>query len=251
MPGVGFTIGALSPGVAALLQGRTLYPNTLAEYARKTVLELSENYKFPLLQQDGPVVQLIPLQASYPTSFFLPPGAPAATEINTIESFFIFNSAYSPLTSVNSTNSGYNLVFSTIDDVEVLINIPGIPIKWTRHSNLFWFGSVPDAAYSIYARIKIENLFLNAGTGNANNDVIGMPNSWQDIIEYATAMRIARDLNLSAKASELYNALNGDSAFQKSGGIEGTPGLIFQRTSQESRDQGTALKSVRLRMGRQ
>jgi hypothetical protein len=63
-------------------------------------------------------------------------------------------------------------------------------------------------------------------------------------------MRAARDLNLQSKANELYTALYGDSKFQLTSGVEGCPGLIFQRTSQERRDQGTAMKSMRLKMGR-
>jgi hypothetical protein len=100
-------------------------------------------------------------------------------------------------------------------------------------------------------RYQKEHPFPNRGTGSANNDPILFANSWQDIMEYAVAMRAARDLNLQAKANELYMALYGDQKFQISGGTEGSPGLIFMRTSQENRDQTTSTKSMRLRMGRQ
>jgi len=242
-----FTIGALAPGVAALLNGRTAYNNTLAEYARKGALELQENYKFPLLQTSGPVVQLVPLQAVYNPNYFLAT-ADQGLEVNKINSFFIFNNPYATLANVNDQNSGYNLKFSTIDDIEVLINIPGIPVRWSRFENDIWLGSVPDQAYSIYARYQHENSFPNAGTGAANTDVIQMPNTWQDIMEYITAMRIARDLNLATKANELFTTLYGDQKFQATSGMEGSPGLIFMRTSQENRDQTTSMKSARLRM---
>jgi len=245
-----FTIGSLAPGVAALLNGRSQYNNTLAEYARKACLELSENYKFPGLQTSGPVVQLIPLQAVYSPNYFLST-ADQNLEVNKINSFFIFNNPYATLSNINDENSGFNLKFSTINDIEVLINIPGLPVKWTRFEGDIWIGSVPDQAYSIYARYQHENPFPNAGTSNANNDLIYFPNTWQDIMEYAVASRIARDLNLSTKANELSVTLNGDAAFQRSGGIEGSPGLIFQRTSQENRDQTTTMKSMRLRINQQ
>ena len=247
-----FAISVLQTGAVALLNGRqpSAWNNTLAEYARKSVLELSENYKFPGLQVTGPVVQLIPLQAVYAPGYFLQ--IPDATlEVNKVNSFFIYNSPYASLSSANSFNSGYNLKFRTINDIEVLINVPGLPIYWTRHEGDVWLGSVPDQAYYIYMRYQKENPFPNQGTGTANTDLIYMPNSWQDILEYSIAMRAARDLNLSTKANELFTALYGDAKFQTSGGIEGSPGLIFQRTSQENRDQTTSSKSMRIKMGRQ
>lgn len=243
-----FTIGALSSGVAALLMGRTQYNNTLAEYATKTALELGENYKFPGLQTTGPVVSLVPLQAVYDPDYFTQV-IDDGLEVNKINSFFIFNNPYATLNSINDQNSGYNLTFSTIDNIEVLINIPGIPVKWSRFENQIWLGSVPDQPYSIYARYQHENPFPNRGTIDANNDTIFMPNTWQDIMEYVTAMRIARDLNLATKANELFTTLYGDQKFQATSGMEGSPGLIFQRTSQENRDQTTSVKSMRLRMG--
>ena len=247
-----FTIGSLQPGVQAILNNRpaSSYNNTLAEYVRKVVLELSENYKFPGLQTSGPVVQLVPLQAVYSPDFFVSTGD-QGLEVNKVNSFFIYTNPYATLSNINDENSGFNLKFSTVDDIEVLINIPGLPVKWTRFEGDVWIGSAPDQPYSCYMRYQHENPFPNRGNPDANNDLIYMPNSWQDIMEYATANRIARDLNLSSKANELNTTLNGDAAFQRSGGIEGSPGLIFQRTSQENRDQTTSMKSMRLRINMQ
>lgn len=249
-----FAISVLSTGAVALLNGRqpAAWNNTLAEYARKSVLELSENYKFPGLQVTGPVVQLIPLQAVYAPSFFLQV-ADAALEVNKVNSFFIYNTPYAALSSSSSSNSGYDLKFRTINTIEVLINVPGTPLYWTRHEGDIWLASVPDSAYYIYMRYQKENPFPNQGAipAIANADLIYFPNSWQDILEYSIAMRAARDLNLATKANELFTALYGDAKFQTSGGIEGSPGLIFQRTSQENRDQSTSMKSMRIKMGRQ
>lgn len=244
-----FPISALIPGCQALLNGRPVsaWNNTIAEYARKTVLEFAEDYKIPLVQQTGPVVSLIPLQAKYDPSFFTVGNA--TLEVNKVDSFFIYTNGYNPLISQTMQNTGFNLTFSTIDNIEVLINVPGLPTKWTRHEGQIYLGCTPNIVYNCYMRYSPEHSFPNAGTGSANTDTIFFANSWQDVIEYAIAMRAARDLNLTAKANELYAALYGDAKFQISGGIEGTPGLIFQRTSQERRDQTTTTKSMRLRIG--
>ena len=244
-----FVISALIPGAQGLLNNRPVasWNNTIAEYARKGAIELQENYKFAELQTTGPIVEFTPLVANYSTNYFLSSGD-QNLDLKKVNSFFIYNTGYAALSSNTQTNSGYNLKFKTIDDIEVLINIPGIPLYWTRHEGDLWFGSVPDQNYSVYMRYQHENAFPNAGTEAANNDIILMPNTWQDIMEYNVAMRAARDLNLGSKANELFMALYGDQKFQTSDGLEGSPGLIFQRTSQENRDQTTSMKSLKLRM---
>jgi hypothetical protein len=253
------TVSSFYPGIAALLQGRPAasYPSPPGVYIRKVILELTEDYKFPGLQTTGPVVQFIPYQAVYAPSFFLAT-ADAALEVNKVDSFFIYNYPYAGITS-NQSNSGYNLRFATIDTIEVLINTPGLPQKWTRHEDNVWFGNCPDQSYSCYMRYQKEHPFPNAGVpdvysggvvvSGAGIDPVLLPNSWQDIVEYAAAGRIARDLNLQSKANELTTTLKGDAQFQSSGGISGSPGLIFGRTSQENRDQTTSVKALRLRMG--
>jgi hypothetical protein len=248
----GFQISSLIPGAQALLNNRPVanWNNTIAEYARKSALEISENYKFPGLQTSGPVVQLTPLQAMYAVSFFMSTSDQEdVPDINKIDSFFIYNNGYQDLETANQQNTGYNLKFKTIDNIEVLINVPGLPTAWTRHEDNIWIGCVPDLPYYLYMRYQKEHPFPNQGTGSANTDYILWPNSWQDIMEYAVAMRAARDLNLQSKANELYMALYGDAKFQSTSGVEGTPGLIFMRTPQENRDQTTSTKSLRLKMG--
>jgi hypothetical protein len=240
-----YTVGSLQARVASLLQGRTIPDASFLTYAQDTVLELSEDYKFPGLQTSGPVVQLTPLQAVYSPNFFMAAGD-QNLELNKIDSFFIYTNGFTALSSATQQNTGFQLKFKTINDIEILINIPGMPTAWTRHENNIWLGCVPDQAYDCYVRYIHENPFP-LGT---DLDTIYFPNSWKDILSYCIAMRAARDLNLQSKANELYTSLYGDSKFQISGGIEGTPGLIFQRTSQERRDQTTNTKSMRLRMGR-
>jgi hypothetical protein len=244
MAGTPYTIASLGTRISSLLQGRVIADPALVIYAEDSVLELAEDYKFPGLQATGPVVNLVPLQPNYSPDFFLKPGD-AGLELNKVDSFFIYTNGYTPLINANQVNTGFQLKFKTIDNIEVLINTPGMPVTWTRHEGQIYLGC-PDQAYPCYMRYIHENAFPTDTTA----DQIYFPKSWRDILSYCIAMRAARDLNLQAKANELYSALYGDSKFQISGGIEGTPGLIFQRTSQERRDQTTNTKSMRLRMGR-
>jgi len=239
----------LYPAMKRLLMGRTLSNDFMVTYAQKGILELTENYKFQGLQTTGPTVQFTAYQANYnPQVFMKAADAAQNNVVNKINSFFMYlNSTSPPTVGLNSTNSGYNLVFRTIDNLEVLINIPGVPIYWTRFNDQIWVASTPDSNYYVYARYQREHPFSTPVA--ADTDVIYMPNSWQDILEYQCAMRAAQELNLSTKVSEFNTRLYGDKQFQQSGGIEGSPGLIFQRTSQENRDQTTARKSFRIKMG--
>lgn len=242
-------VSDLYPAIKRLLMGRTVSNALMAEYVRKGVLELSESYKTPGLQVSGPVVQLVANQPNYDATFFMSPAdAIAELTLNAINSFFIYADTTAPPGPPPANNSGYNLVFRTINVLEVLLNIPGSPIYWTRYNGQIWIGSVPSTGYYTYARYQKEHPFPNAGETNAGTDTLYFPNSWQDVLEYQSSMRGAQELNLSGKVTELHTRLYGDEKFQRTAGLEGQPGLIFQRTSQENRDQTTARKTFRLKM---
>lgn len=239
-------------GVTRLLMGRTLSPLTIVENMIKGIYEITTDYKFPGLEASGPVVNLVAFQANYSPNYFLQPGD-ADLDLNMVNSFFIYNNPFVAVTGGNyqvQTNSGYNLTYKTIDNIEVLLNIPGLPINWTRHEGEVWV-TMPDNTYSIYMRYQKEHPWpsRNTTTEAAGNDLVLLPNDWQDIVEHITAMRCAREINLSNRANELYTILFGDTKFQSSDGVDGSPGLIAKRTSQRNRDQKTAPKRLRLRMG--
>jgi hypothetical protein len=238
--------------------GRPVDQNVMAENIRKGTLELTENFKFAELQTTGPTVPLTQYVPNYDPNYFLTVGD-QNLDVKKVNSFYMYLDSTSPpsVSNQNQTNAGYNLKFRTIDVIEVLINVAGTPIYWTRHNGQVWLGDCPSQAYYIYMRYQKEHPFPNAGVPFnpvlplapwAGTDTLYIPNSWQDIFEYQSAMRLAQELNLSSKASELQIRLYGDQKFQKTGGLEGSPGLIFQRTSQENRDQTTSQKSFRLRM---
>lgn len=242
--------------------GRNVPDAKMYQYLHRTILELTEEYKFSELQVTGPLVQLTPLTANYDFTYFLgpqdqnpppgPPGGPPDPRVQKVNSFFIFLDPYTPPNSSNYwtlTNSGYNLTFKTIDRMEVLMQVPSIPTNWTRFNQQIWIAATPTVPYYIFMRYQRLHPFPSYGTTNQDNDPIWMPDTWEDILEYATAQRLAQIYNLSDKATELNARLMGDQKFQETSGVEGQPGLIFRRTSDESRDQMTTVKRFRLRMG--
>lgn len=244
-----YTAGDCYTGIKGLLMNRTVAEPIMLEAMRKAVLELTEDYKHPLLEATGPIVQLIAFQNLYAPNYFLQ-GGDANLDVSKVNSFFIYNDPYLPPGPTNNqTNAGYNLKFRSMDSFEVLINVPGIPQYWGRNNNQVYLGSMPDNTYSLYMRYQKQHPSSNTPNGFTAGTVIEMADTWQDILEYAVALRVAPQVNLANKKNELHTSLYGDQKFQTSGGIEGAPGLIFQRTSQRNRDQSTTTRRLRLRMG--
>ena len=240
-----YTVGSVYAAMPGYFSGRSISSAQCYEATRKAALELSENYKLPLLQGTGPTVTLTIGVNNYPYSLFQNP-ADAGLEINKFDSFFIYYNG--PPVAGSAENAGFPLKFKTINDLEILTNIQGLPTNWTRHEGVIYFAMCPDQIYYVYLRYQKEHPFPNAGTNNAGLDQLLFPNSWQDIIEYATAERLASAFDLTDRQARFHTMLYGDPKFQATGGTEGAPGLLFARTSQEQRDQTTTTKSMRLMM---
>lgn len=242
-----FTAGDCFDGIKGLLMNRTVSNAMMLEEIRKAVLEFTEDYKHPLLEETGPTVNLTAFQVTYDPNFFLQAGD-ADLDVNKINSFWLYNNGFQVVTSSSQANSGYELKFKSINDIEVLLNIPGLPLYWSRNNNKIYI-TMPDQSYPVYMRYQKEHPLANEVNGFTDTTSILVADTWQEIIEYAAAMRIAPKINLASKKTELHTALYGDQKFQSSSGIEGAPGLIFQRTSQRNRDQVTTTRRLRLRMG--
>jgi hypothetical protein len=250
-----FLAGDCVSGVTKLLMNRTISTIDMMEAMRKAVLELTTDWKHPLLEDTGPITQFVAYQNSYAPSFFLNTSE-ASLDVTKINSFHIFNDPYVvPSLSNLATNAGYDLKFRSFDSIEVLLNIPGLPMYWSRNNNQVLIASMPDDAYSCYMRYQTQHPLTQtviATTGAATAfqaQQIMMADEWMEILERCTALRLAPQNNLADKAVELHASLYGDQKFQTSGGIEGAPGLVFQRTSQRNRDQATTTRRFRLRMG--
>ena len=147
-----YTAGDLKPGVQGLLMNRTVDDTTFLEAVRKAVLEFTEDYKHPLLENTGPVVALTAFLATYSPNYFLQ-SRDANLDVNKVNSFFLYNNPYVvPSEATTETDSGYNLTFKSPDAIEVLLNIPGVPLYWSRNNNQILIGSMPDDSYNCYMR---------------------------------------------------------------------------------------------------
>jgi hypothetical protein len=240
-----FTVAQVFTDVQEYLSGRTISTTQGYEWIRKSVLELSETYKFPTLQVTGPTVQLtIYSPGPYNYNLFMHPGD-AGLEIECIDSFFIYYQQPVSLSGSNGENAGLLMKFKTIDSIELSTNITGQTIFWTRFQGQIYFAFAPIMPYYVYCRYRKENKFSSPVSGT---DPILLPNTWQDIVGYAAAERGAISLDLNDRQVKYHNILYGDPKWQATGGTEGAPGLIFMRTSQEQRDKQNSGISMRLMM---
>src|ERR1700677_4402494 len=104
-----FEVGDCYAGITGLLMNRAVTQSVMNEALRKAVLELTNDYKHPLLEDTGPTVNLIAYQNSYSPNYFLNPSEDDL-DIMKVNSFFFYNNPYAVPSEVNSqANSGYDL----------------------------------------------------------------------------------------------------------------------------------------------
>jgi len=243
------TINTLINKVAAALQNRSDVSETQpnpemrpSAWIRDSLKEITANYPFEELKTTGPLVTIGPglgykgSNYAYLVSYFLNPG----DDVTLTEDPVIFLNTQQAVTSgtpvVNVTGNtvGYSMDFLTIKAIQPLLFIPGgVPFKYTRNGNQFWFGSQPGQNYNVYLPYQVRHPF--------NPDLvttpIRVPSEWLDIVAYAAAERGAVALRWNDQASYLHNLLYGDPDSQLKDGTLGRPGLIAGRVFQIERDR--------------
>ena len=243
-----FLVSDVYTDVQSNLSGRVLNQADTLIKIQQTVYELTETYKFPDTQVSGPQFTLgINNPGPYVYNDFMQP-ADAGLDISNIDSFFIYYQTPVPLSGSNGENAGLLMKFKTIDVIELSMNIVGQTIFWTRYNGQIYFAFAPAEPYVVYCRYRRQQPFTNPVS---LNDPIYMPYSWRDIVGYAASERVAIGLDLNDRVTKFRSILYGDPKWQASGGTEGSPGLLFMRTSQEQRDKqnsGIALRLMRRRV---
>jgi hypothetical protein len=242
------TIAALTPSVVKLLGNRGDVAALTPEAMGNVVEELSNNYPFEELRITGPLVQFTSGINQYNPSFFqaTPSGGNPFT-LNKVVSWFFYLQPPTNLTTVSSTgyaNPGYNLKFRDVEDLEVLANTLSLPQFWSWLGSFLYVAATPNQAYYTYVRYQWLHPFT--GPIALSTDPIYMPATWYDIIEYATAERIALNLRMEDVATRYHNVLFGDPEFQRSSGGRGQPGLIARRTSQTQKNQSRSTRAMRV-----
>jgi hypothetical protein len=246
--------------VAAILQNRsditenaTQQPNPEmrpSAWIRDSLRELTANYPFPELQKPGPLVTIGPRlgwQGSnymYQVSKFLAPGE----DMTIMEDPVIFLTAVQAtsvgLVATTNNQVGYPMDYMTPKSIQTILFTPGgVPFRYTRYGDMFWFGSQPGQNYNVYVPYQVRHPF----TDSLPNSPVRIPADWYDVMCFAAAERGAICLRWNDEATFIHNVLYGDPEYQESGGEKGRPGLIAARILQPERDK--RLSPVTLQVG--
>jgi hypothetical protein len=220
-------INDLVPGVIDALQQRTDVASIIPKYVKRALQELTETNTFEELRRTGPLVQLTTGVAVYPVSQFLLTG----DDYTSMEALIIFVDP--PQNSVE-----YALKFMGPNAIEMMMGpaTKGMPSRYTRYATNLHIGPVPDKAYTMFARYQRRHPFPD-DVGALGGASVLIPDSWEEIVEYAAAYRIAIVKRWNDQADTLHKILWGDpAAGQGIDGLAARPGLIAARKFQFERD---------------
>lgn len=228
-PGVATkTINDLIPYVTDALQGRTDVAAIAPKYIKRAVQELCESNVFEELKITGPQVSLVAGQSSYPVSFFMLDSGDDYVQIPSFALFIDFpnNTVIQPIK------------YKTVMALEPSLGsaTTGIPSRWTRYGANILLGPVPTQAFTVYMRYQMRHRFPQ-DESSLGGVKLYIPDTWEEIVAYGAAERIAIVKRWNDQATYLHNVLWGDPASQQKDGTLGRPGLLGARTLQIERDQ--------------
>jgi hypothetical protein len=226
------TINDLVPEVVNALQGRTDVSTLVPLYMKRTLQDVTDNYPFEELRTTGPTVSLTAKQSTYPASLFLNP-----SDDYTIHSSFALyvdfprNTVVSPVT------------YKTPAAIEMMIApaTVGIPAKWTRYGTSIFMGPTPNQNYSVFFRYQKRYQFLD---DNLLATPVLISDSWEEIVIYSCAERIAIVKRWNDQQQYLHGVLYGDPEFQSSEGKRGRPGLLSAKLFQQEKDEQLSTRGL-------
>jgi hypothetical protein len=229
------TINQLIPGVALMLQDRSdINQYNPQFFMQQAIQELNAQPDMPFeeLRVTGPQVSLNnnPPTYSYPVTFFLNPGDDYAM-IDALNMFVNYPANTVPVPLKYETPAG----------IRPMTFIPGFPSRWCRYGRNIWVGNPPNLPYVCFADYRRRHPF-NTDLGST---VVLLPNEWFEVVQYATAYRMAQGpLRWSDMAKEIKMLLYGDP------NDPSQPGLIKSLKVQAQLDTAIHSRRINVRVGR-
>jgi hypothetical protein len=221
------TIADLQPDVIDALQGRTDVASIVPKYMRRSLQEITASTVFEELRTTGPTVSLTTGVSLYPVSTFLNPG----DDVTSVEVFAIYVD-FPQNTIVQAMD------YKTPKAIEQMIApaTMGLPSRWSRYGTQIFLGPNPNQPYSCYMRYQVRHPFPD-DPSQLSQAKVYVPPDWEEIIVYATALRIAVVKRWNDQVTFLHQYLYGDPEFMQTQGKQGRPGILSARLLQVERDQ--------------
>jgi hypothetical protein len=241
LPGVNTKkLGDLIEDVTDALQQRSdLSDDFVCRYLRKALLEITESNPFEELRITTDTVTGLYQSGvnTYPVTDFVP----SQYDYTQITSLAVFID--SPTDTI-----AFPMDYMTPKAIEPMLFITGaFPVRWTRFGSNILCGPKPNQNYDGYVRVQVRHPFNEQ---NLMESQLHITSSWEDIIAYAAAQRIAVVKRWNDQATYLHNLLWGDPDYQMSGGKKGRPGLIQARRMQQERDEDMNSRQMKPRIMR-
>lgn len=230
-------ISDLAIGIGAKLGNRGDIAARIPVWTRAALLELSDNYEFEELKVTGPLMQFVANKPEYPKNYFTYKNE----NWSRVDNWFIQTGTSNSAISTDITGTGWGLKGRTVATVMPLSKILGTPMMWTQYGQGIIVGFCPNVGYNTQWRYQRQHPF---SPNDFSNDPIYIPDSWQEVIEYAAAMRGATEERAFDYVTKYHDMLYGDEKFRLTGGKEGFPGLIFGLVSQASRNLSRNERSI-------
>lgn len=243
------TVNDLVEGTLEALQNKTnISSNDVAKWLRKAILNFTESYILEELRATGPLVNIGPglgfngSNYQYQVSYFLNPG----DDYTIMEDPVIFLNQTQALTvglvgggstmSGGTSFVGYPMDYMTPKAIQSLLFVPGgVPFKYTRYGQQFWFGAQPGQPYQCYLPYQVRHPF---NKGNLLSSQLYIPTTWEMPMEYAAAMLGAQANRWPDMVKYLRDILYGDPKGN------GEPGLIKALQPQIKRDQSKSTRQL-------
>jgi hypothetical protein len=239
-------INDLYPGIIEALENRQdITPQQAAIWVKKTIINLTETEVFEELRTTGPIVNIGPglgfngSNYMYAVSYFLNAG----DDYTNMEDPVIFLSPIQAASvglvgtgTVTGGTVGYPMTYMTAKAIQPLLFVPGgIPFRYTRYGQFFWFGSQPGQNYQVYLPYQIRHPFNDS---NLPQSQLFIPPSWEDIVEYSAALRGAHARRWPDMVANLRQILYGDPKDPSN------PGLLKSVKLQIERDQSKSTRQL-------
>jgi hypothetical protein len=235
------TIQNLYPGIVAKMQGRSnLGPaaSTTALYtiaSREAIQELTETYEFEELKVPSPIVTIQMGVSTYSIASFIPTDS-TDTEFD-LTDIYDWGFWLNPGQQQGPFRIMKYRRVPTVDQYQFGTTNPAPPVYFSRFgapqgispaaANFpLVIGPIPDQNYLSFMRFKARHPF----TTLIYDSPIYMPDSWQEIIEYSAALRLATWQGATDFVALFRTILFGDPKNPQQ------PGLVKARYAQMERD---------------
>jgi hypothetical protein len=244
------TLNDLVPGVLNILQKKqNISATDVCYWLRDAILNFTENQNFrelevanPPLVQIGPGLGFNGSNYQYLVSYFLNPG----DDYTLMEDPVIFLNQTQALQvglvgagisfSGGTSFVGYPMDYMTPKAIQSMLFVPGgVPYKYTRYQNQFWFGSQPGQQYQVYLPYQRRHPFVQ---GNLPGSQLYIPTSWELVAKYSAAILGAVENRWSDMLPILKSTLFGDPKDPT------RPGLIKALEPSIKRDQNKSTRQL-------